>query len=122
MAYDNRGTNLPGVVAAADLSALQHRFVTIGATGVNVTAAAGRIDAVLDNDPILNQAATLMGPGSVAKVTASAAITVGDSVGSAASGKARTALALDYIAGICVEAAGADGELCSVWLTFPAKV
>lgn len=122
MAYANRGSNLPGIVAAVDLSAAQHRFVTVGATGVGLTAAAGRIDAALENNPVAGEAASLSGPGSVVKIEASAAIAVGASVGSAANGQARTAAALDYIAGVCVEAAGAGGELCSVWMTFPAKV
>jgi hypothetical protein len=74
MAYDNRGTNLPGIVAAADYSAAQHRFVAINSSGKAALCAAGaRVDAVLDNNPAADQACSLMGPGSVSKVEASAA-------------------------------------------------
>lgn len=120
MSYSNRGSNLPGIVAGADLSAAQHRFVSINGSGkADLTAAGARVDAVVENNPALDVAASLMGPGSVAKVEASAAIALGASVASAANGQAVTAASTNFIAGVCVEAAGASGELCSVWLTMP---
>lgn len=123
MAFSNRGANLPGVVAAADLTAAQHRFVTIDSNGkAGLTGAAGRIDAVVENNPNTDEPASLMGPGSVAKVEASAAIALGANVSSAANGQARTAVQFDFIAGVCVEAAGASGDLCSVWMTHPGTV
>lgn len=119
MAYSNRGTNLPGIVAGADLTAAQHRFVTIDSAGKAVlTAAGGRIDAALENNPNTDEAASLMGPGAVAKIEASAAVALGASVASAANGQAVTASTGNYIGGICVEAAGAAGELCSVFMTY----
>ncbi len=120
MAISNRGTNLPGVVAAADLTAAQHRFVSVDSNGAAaLTGAAGRMDAVVENNPDIDQAASLMGPGSIAKVEASAAIAAGASVGSAANGQARTAVTNDFIAGVALNAVGASGELVSVFLTFP---
>lgn len=121
MAYDNRGTNLPGIVAAADYSAAQHRFVAINSAGKAALCAAGaRVDAVLDNNPAADQACSLMGPGSVAKVEASAAIALGAEVASAADGKAVTAseAAGDYVAGVAVTAGAGAGALVSVWLPF----
>lgn len=106
--------------AAADLSASQFTFVTLGATGIDLAGAAARIDGVVVNNPALGEVGAVQ-TGGIAKVVASAAIAVGASVGAAASGQARTAVSLDYIAGVCVEAAGAAGELCSVLLTFPGK-
>ena len=122
MSYSNRGSNLPGIAAGADLSAAQHRFVSIDATGRAVLTAAGaRADGALENNTGLDQAASIMGTGSVAKIEASAAIAAGASVSSAANGQGRVAVALDHIVGTCVEAATAAGELCSVWITMPGK-
>ncbi len=118
MSFSLRGSNLPGIVAGVDLSVAQHRFVTIDVTGRAVlSSAGGRIDAVLENDPILNQAASLMGPGSVAKVQAGAAIALGADVASDADGKAVTAVPGDFIIGTCIVDAGAVDELISVWMT-----
>lgn len=124
MAYSTRGNSLPGISAGADLSTTgQHRFVTVDSTGrVVLTGAAGRSEGVLANNPIEDQAAEVQGHGAVAKVSASAAIAAGDSVASAANGQGRTAVALDFIIGVCVEAAGASGELCSVYITMPGKL
>ena len=120
MAYSNRGSNLPGIVAGADLSAAQHRFVQVDATGRAVLApAGGRVDAALENNPPTDGACSLMGPGSVAKIEASAAVAYGAQVAAAANGQAVTAVSTNFIAGVCVEAAGAAGELCSVFLTMP---
>ena len=92
MAIEKRGASLPGIVAAADFSAAgQHRFVTINGAGKAALTGDGlKADAVLDNNPIADQACQLYGPGSVMKVEASAAIALGANVSSAASGKAKT--------------------------------
>lgn len=117
MAYQNRGTNLPGIVAAADYSAAQHRFVTINAAGKAALSTAGqRIDAAMENDPGADQAASLMGPGSVAKITAGEAISLGDPVASDATGRAVVAGASENIGGVALTAAGGAGELISVWM------
>lgn len=122
MAYENRGTNLPGIVAEADYSAAQHRFVSINSSGkAELTGAGARIDAVMENNPVADVAASLKGPGSVAKVEASASIALGADVASAADGKAVTAAAGNYIAGKALNVAGAAGELVSVWLTLPGR-
>lgn len=123
MAFDKTGETLPGIVAAADYSAAQHRFVTINGSGkALLSAAGGRVDAVLDNNPVADAAATLLGPGSVAKVEASAPIAQGASVASAADGKAVTAGTDVWVAGVALTEAGAAGELVSVWMTFAGYI
>ena len=123
MSYATRGSDLPGIVAGADLTAAQHRFCSIDATGREVLTAAGaRIDAALENNPDIDQAASLQASGAVVKIEASAAIALGAQVAAAANGQGVTAISGDYIAGPCVEAAGGAGELCSVFLTFPGRV
>lgn len=122
MAYENRGTNLPGIVAAADYSAAQHRFVSINGDGkAELTGAGLRMDACLENNPLADHAATLNGPGSVAKIEASAAIAQGADVASAADGKAVLAASGNYIAGKALNAVSAAGELVSVWFTLPGR-
>lgn len=114
MAIELQGKTIPGLVAAADYSAAQHRFVLIDSNGAALlSSAAGPMDGVMENNPAAGQAATVH-HGGTAKVEASAAISVGDEVGSAADGKARSAQSGDHIAGVCLVAASADGDLCSV--------
>ncbi len=111
-----------GALAAADLTAVTGgRFLTMGATGLDLTPAGGRIDVVLEADtaPDIGQAVSQMGPGATAKVEASAAIAQGVRIGSAANGQARLAQSGDVIAGISMNAVGAQGEVVSVYLNFP---
>lgn len=126
MAISKRSpTSIPGLLAGADLSVVTGgRFLTVDATGRAVlTAAAGRIDCALEADanPALDQAVSNMGPGAVAKIEASAAIAAGAPVGSAANGQARTAVGGDFVAGVALNAAGAVGEVVSVFLSFPGR-
>lgn len=117
MTFSNRGTNLPGVVAAADLSSSTHRFVTIDSDGkAGLSTAGERIDAAIENNPEADQAAALMGPGSVAKIVAGEAITAGDSLASDAVGRAVVASASEEVGGIALNDASALGEIVSVWL------
>lgn len=123
MAIEKRGPTLPGRTAAADYSAAQHRFVT--ATPGDTATLAGdgvQVDAALVNNPIAGEAAELWGPGSVAKIEASAPIADGAAVASAANGKAKTAASGNYIVGRALNAVGADGELVSVWMTMPGRL
>ena len=117
MSYQNRGTNLPAIVAAADFSSSQHRFITIDTDGkAALTTLGGRIDAAREDNPIADQAAALMGPGSVAKITAGEAITIGDKLASDATGRCKTATASEEVGGIALTSAGGADELVSVWL------
>jgi len=120
MSNQNRGGNLPGITAGADLSASQFRFVSIDATGRAVLTAAGaRIDGALGNTPKIDEAATINTCGATAKIESAGAVAVGDPVAAAAGGMAATAVAGNFIAGVCTVPSIAAGELISVHLTFP---
>lgn len=122
MAIERRGATVPGMKAAADYSATQHRFLSVTAADVvTLTGDGARIDGALQNNPEAGQSAEMWSSGSIAKVKASAAISVGASVASAANGEAVTAATGDYIAGPALNAVGASGELVSVLLTFPGR-
>lgn len=103
MSISNRGANLPGITAGADLTGSQHLFVTIDANGQAVVAGAGaRVDGALENNPPQDTACSIMGQGSYAKIKAGAAIAAGDDVASDAAGKAITATTGARIAGTCI--------------------
>lgn len=107
--------------AGSDLSSSQYRFVTLASDGqVDATAAAGQMIGVVQNKPAAAGRAATVAYDGISKVEASAAISIGDRVGSAASGKARTAESGDWIAGVAVTAATADGDILSVHLKCPA--
>jgi len=118
MAWESPQTRVTGLNAAADLSTTgQFRFVDVtGDQAVNLTGAAGKAIGVLQNKPVSGAPATIYGVGSVSKVAASAAIAAGAKIGSAASGKARTAASADVTLGVALEAAAADDDLISVLL------
>ena len=125
MAIQNVVSTLVGAEAAADLSSNQYYFTKVDSSGqVALCDTLGeKMDGVLQNDPdAQGRAATVWGVGSVSKVVASAAIAAGASVTTAASGKAVTAASGHYIAGTALDAASADGEVISVWLTMPGRV
>ncbi len=107
--------------AGADLSSSQHLFVTSDASGDAVVAGAGvRVVGVLDNDPTSGQAAGVAIEG-VTKVIAGAAVAAGADVASSAAGKAITSTSGDYIAGVALQAATADGDLIAVRLSQPGR-
>ena len=91
MAYEKRGETLPGIVAGADLSATPNRFVALNGSAAAVLAGAGAaVVGVVENNPGLGIAASIMGSGSVAKVEAGAAVAAGAAVTSDATGRAVT--------------------------------
>lgn len=105
------------IVAGADLSTTgQFRFINVNGSGEAVLAADGA-DAVgvLLNAPPQGQPAEVAIAGRV-KVVASAAVTVGDEVASAASGASAAATSGDYIMGRALTAAGAADEVHEVVL------
>lgn len=119
MAYENVVTTVPGVVAAADLSADQFLFVVMSSTGIALNTSAGGVClGVLQNKPLAGQAADVWADGSVSKVVASAAITAGAKIMSTALGKAATATTGLAIMGIALDGAGASGDLITVYLGF----
>jgi hypothetical protein len=117
VAYEGNLDIIPGVVASADLSSHQFKFMLIGATGAALnTTAGGNCDGVLQNKPdALGKAASVASRG-VSKVMAGAAVAAGTFVMSNATGKAVTATATNAIQGKALEAASADGDLIAVSL------
>lgn len=118
-------------VAAADLSALQYRFVKGSKAAIAICDAAGENAlGVLQNAPVSGEAARVAYGGAV-KVEAGAAISAGALVATDANGKAKTAVAntvdttgsnatedLDgsFVMGQALEAAAADGDIISVMI------
>ena len=104
--------------AGADLSTKQTFLVKQDANGrIVLSAAAGdNTLGALTNDPKQNQVGAVRILG-IAKITAGAAVTLGDQLISDAAGKViPTAAAGDRIIGEALEAAGADGDIISVLL------
>jgi hypothetical protein len=123
MAWEKVGPTLPGMVAGADLTAAQHRFVVVDSSGTVVLAGAGvAVDGVLQNNPNTDHAATVWGIGSVSKVEAGAAVAQGAFVTPNATGQAVTAATTNYIAGRALGAATGSGQFISVWQTSPGRV
>lgn len=117
MAYEGNLDCIPGIVASADLSAAQFRFMTISATGAALNTGSGAIcDGVLQNKPdALGKAASVASRG-VSKVEAGAVVAAGALVMSNTTGKAITATTGLTVLGRALEAAAADGDLIAVSL------
>lgn len=83
------GIKLPGLTAAADLSAKQYYFVKLAsATTVNVcSAATDKPIGVLQNAPTSGQAAEVLALG-VSKVSGDANLAAADLIGTSADGQA----------------------------------
>ena len=102
------------LVAGADLSAAQFRFVKVNSSGYAVLAGAGEKAAgVLANDPLDGQAGTV-DVGGVSKVVAGATVAAGAEVQSDAAAAATT-LNTGKPLGIALYG-GAAGEIISVLL------
>ena len=117
MAYEINNYSLKiTLVAGADLSAAQYKFVEIGAGGV-VTVCNGATDrpiGVLQNAPLSGQEAEVVVAGGT-KVVSSGNIAIGSAIGTDASGKAAALTAgtdtTKYVVGTVILPAGADGEI-----------
>lgn len=114
MAYEIPGFSF-SLVAAADLSTHQYKFVNIDATGKAALGGAGtRTVGVLQNKPTSGQIGTVVVTG-VSKVVAGAAVAAGDSVQSDATGRAIT-LAAGIGEGVALQAASGAGVVIPVLL------
>jgi len=101
------------LVAGADLSELQYRFVGVNASGEAVAAGAGASAiGVLQNDPLQGQAATIAISG-VIKVEAGGVVTRGGPVASGANGVAANAANDDNVLGTALDT-GANGRIISM--------
>ena len=117
MAYEGTLSTVPGVVASADLSTHQFKFMTLSSTGAALnTTAGGMCDGVLQNKPNALGVAASVAFSGVSKVVAGAAVAKGARVMSNATGKAITGVATNIGVGRALEAAAADGDLIAVLL------
>ncbi|MCK4795506.1 MAG: hypothetical protein KAV87_67875 [Desulfobacteraceae bacterium] len=121
-AYEKVGATIPGLVAAADLSGDQFKFVKMTATGVALCGLGEAAIGILQNKPTIGQACTIFGIGSTSKVVASAALAIGVSVTPNAAALAVGALTTNYIAGVLLTATGASGDLGTVYLHQPGRL
>ena len=124
MAWQQPGFETGALTAGADLSSSQFLFVKMHTTANQVVACSADAEVylgVLQNKPASGSEARVMTTG-VTKVVASAAIAVGDAVGTASNGKAKTIEVVtggdvgDYFGGVALEAASAADEVISVLL------
>ena len=121
MATEILGLKIGTEVAAADLSTHQFKCVNFSATGVALGASLGaHCDGILQNNPKAGVPCTVAIHGK-SKVVAAAAILKGAEVTVDAAGKVVTALTTNFILGVAMEAAAADGEVISVLMTRPGK-
>lgn len=104
--------------ASTDLSAKQFFFIETSSSSEAALSGAGEVvTGVLQNKPDAAGKSASVRVYGVSKVTAGAAITAGAEVSSDANGKAATSTTGDYIVGIALEAAAADGDIIAVLIT-----
>lgn len=116
MAFEATGFHIPGVVAAADLSAAQFKAVVIDSAGkVALPGVAGAVvDGVLQDKPLAGQSASVCVSG-VSKIEAGATVAPGDLVAIDATNRAVTAVATNHAFGRALTG-GDIGTLISVLL------
>lgn len=113
MATEQRLFNVGTLVAATDLRTAQFTFVKLDATGKVIACAilGEKAIGVLQNKPNIGETADIAVAG-VTKLVASAVITAGDKLMTAANGQGATAATLgSSIVGFATEAAGAAGQI-----------
>jgi len=95
MAYEGILSNIPGLVAGADLSAAQFRFGKINTAGkvVQADTEGEYIDGVIQNKPDAADKVCTFGCGGVSKIVCGDSVTAGDRLMGDADGKAKTAAA-----------------------------
>jgi hypothetical protein len=116
MAYEGpSGIKLTGLVAAADLSALQYTFVKLDANGLVAAASAQGEDCigVLQNDPVAGEECEIVCVG-VTKVSADSAIDEMDAITTAADGQADQAASADFVLGKALTAATAADDIITI--------
>jgi len=103
------------LVAGADLSAAQYKFVKLNSSGQAIICAAATDSpiGVLQNAPLSGQEAEVLIVGGT-KITAGAAITLPNTIGTDANGKAVALTTTDttkYIVGSLITASAADANV-----------
>lgn len=124
MAFNGPQTRIPGLVAGADLTAAQYRFVKLSAAKTVILCAAvtDHPIGVLQNTPDNTEEATVCAIG-VTKVSADAALTAGAAIGTSADGQAAAYTVADttkYIVGHVIAGTAAAGEIATVFVNCPA--
>ena len=115
MAYQIPGFSFT-LEASGDLSAEQFTFMTAAGGEATQAGAGVHVIGVLQNDPAAQgREAAIMADG-VSKVVAGAAVAVNANVTPDANGEAVTAGMGDVVAGVALQAAGAQGEIIAVLL------
>lgn len=119
MAYEI-GIESRTIITAADLSALQYRFVFENTSGLaaQVVTQGVKATGVVQNKPTSGQAATVAYDG-ITKLVAGAAVAAGAEVMSDNVGRGITATTGNRVLALAETAAGAAGEIISVRLTDP---
>lgn len=121
MAYEIPGFSFT-LVAAADLSASQFRFVEVNSTGkAAVPTLAGSVVGVRQNKPKANEATTIVHDG-ISFVEAGGAIAIGGLVTTDATGRAVAATTGQQTHGRALETASGAGVFIAVLLTPAARV
>ncbi len=114
MSYDESLRTIT-LEAAADLSAKQYHFVTLGTTGVAFTAVAGqRATGVLQTDPTALGRPANIAVGGVTKIVAGGPITRGNMVASKNDGRAQVAASTNTVLGIALETSVNNGDIISM--------
>lgn len=117
--FRTAGLRIPGLMAGADLSANQYKFVKAGATEGQVVVIAAVTDlpigVQLDAPNAAGKPIEVQSDG-VVEVIAGAAIAYGAEVQTNAAGKAITAAATGRAVGRALTPAAADGDRISVLL------
>ena len=116
MAYENALTVITAV-AGTDLSAKQYYFVTLASDGqIDPSGDGDRSLGVLQDDPSAAGQAAAVAVAGISKVVAGGNITVGQTVTSTSTGKAKTAASGDVIMGIALATSSGDGQIIPVLL------
>lgn len=101
--------------ASGDLSSSQYCFGVVDSSGqVAVAGDGAKANGVIYNDPAAAGREVALAISGRVKVRAGAAITIGDDVGSDASGRAVPEVSGDYSLGTALESASAAGDIISI--------
>ena len=119
MAGSSHITHIPGLVAGEDLSSGQYKVVKHASTAGQVVAVSATTDSaigILQNDPASGEAASVAGPGSVAKALAgTSSIAAGDVLGYNTTGQVEDHTTDGrFILAQAQEAAGSSGDVITV--------
>lgn len=119
MAYEGDLKIIPGLVAAADLSAKQHTAIVIDSNGKAAanTTAGGPVQGVLQDKPDAADKSASVAYSGVTKCVIGAAVAKGDLVQSDTSGRAIPTAATKFFFGTALEGASNAGEIISVLLS-----